>query len=257
LLRAFVAQLRLAQEHSALEKRAASAAELAEANSLRTALLAAVSHDLRTPLASIKAAATSLLSHEVAWDANETAEFAKTIDADADRLTHLVTNLLDMSRIQSGSIRITVRPVSLDDVLYPAVGALGPASARVVIDVARRLPPIETDAGLLERVIANLVDNALTHAPADSVVRVEADAVDDRVDIRVIDQGPGIPPAQRDAVFEPFQRLGDGGGKPGGVGLGLAVSRGFMNALKGEIYIDDTPGGGTTMVVSLLRKVRP
>jgi two-component system, OmpR family, sensor histidine kinase KdpD len=251
LLRAFVAQLRLAQEHSALEERAASATELAEANSLRTALLAAVSHDLRTPLASIKAAATSLLSHEVAWDANEIAEFAKTIDADADRLTHLVTNLLDMSRIQSGSVRITVRPIALEDVLYPAVGTLGPGSARVLIDVAPGLPVLETDAGLLERVVANLVDNALAYAPVDTVVRVDADAVGDRVDVRVVDQGPGIPTTQRDAVFEPFQRLGDGGGKPGGVGLGLAVARGFVLALAGEITIDDTPGGGTTMVVSL------
>ena len=125
LLQAFVAQLRLAEERAQLESRAASAAELAEANSLRTALLAAVSHDLRTPLATIKAAATSLVSREVAWSSDEINDFAKTIDAEADRLTHLVSNLLDMSRLQTGALKVASRPVSVDEVLYTTVGTLG------------------------------------------------------------------------------------------------------------------------------------
>jgi two-component system, OmpR family, sensor histidine kinase KdpD len=252
LLRAFVAQLRLAQERAQLESRAASATELAEANSLRTALLAAVSHDLRTPLAAIKAAATSLLSREVAWSPDDTRDFAKTIDAEADRLTHLVSNLLDMSRLQVGALKVIARPVALEDVLYGAVGTLGPAASRVVIDVPQPLPLVEVDPGLLERALANVVDNALAHAPDDTIVRVEAACLDDRVDVRVVDQGPGIPTGQREAVFEPFQRLGDGaGGRPNGVGLGLAVARGFIHAIGGDITIDDTPGGGATVVFTL------
>jgi two-component system sensor histidine kinase KdpD len=254
LLRAFVAQLRLAQERAQLESRAASAAELAEANSLRTALLAAVSHDLRTPLAAIKAAATSLLSHEVAWEADDMRDFAKTIDAESDRLTHLVSNLLDMSRLQVGALRVTARPVGLEDVLYSAVGTLGPSASRVVIDIAQPLPLVEVDPGLFERALANVIDNALAYSPDDTIVRIEAASLGNTVDVRVVDQGPGIPTDQREAVFEPFQRLGDGaGGRPNGVGLGLAVARGFVRSIGGEITIEDTPGGGTTIIFSLAK----
>lgn len=252
LLSAFVAQLRLAQERAQLEAKAASATELEEANSLRGALLAAVSHDLRTPLAAIKAAATSLLSREVDWAPEQTQDFVKMIDVEADRLTHLVSNLLDLSRLQAGALNVVARPTSLEDVLYAAVGSLGSGASRVVIDTAGRLAAIDTDAGLLERALANVVDNALAWSPESKVVRVEAAAVAEHVDIRVIDNGPGIPREQRQHVFEPFQRLGDGRGhRPDGVGLGLAVARGFVQAVGGEITIDDTPGGGTTVVISL------
>jgi two-component system sensor histidine kinase KdpD len=252
LLSAFVAQLRLAQEHTQLEEKAASAVELEEANSLRGALLAAVSHDLRTPLAAIKAAATSLLSHEVDWAPEQTQDFVKMIDVEADRLTHLVSNLLDMSRLQTGALKMVARRTSVEDVLYAAVGSLGALASRVLIDTAGPLPPIDTDAGLLERALANVVDNALAWSPESKVVRVEAAAVGAHLDIRVIDNGPGIPGEQRQHVFEPFQRLGDGrGDQPDGVGLGLAVARGFVQAIGGEIMIEDTPGGGTTVVFSL------
>jgi len=252
LLSAFVAQLQLAQERAELEAQAASAVELEEGNSLRTALLAAVSHDLRTPLAAIKAAATSLLSHEVDWAPDQTQDFVKMIDVEADRLTHLVTNLLAMSRLQTGAVQVVSRATKLEDVLYTAVGTLGPGAARVVIDVSDQVPPVDVDAGLLERAVANVVDNALAWSPIEKVVRVETVAVGDHIDIRVIDHGPGIPRDQREHVFEPFQRLGDGsGGTPNGVGLGLAVARGFVRAIGGDIAVDDTPGGGTTMVFTL------
>ncbi|HTD50656.1 MAG TPA: ATP-binding protein, partial [Acidimicrobiia bacterium] len=252
LLSAFVAQLQLAQERAGLEAQAASAVELEEGNSLRTALLAAVSHDLRTPLAAIKAAATSLLSHEVDWAPDQTQDFVKMIDVEADRLTHLVTNLLDMSRLQTGAVQVVARATKLEDVLYSAVGTLGIGAARVVIDVTDHVPPVDVDAGLLERAIANVVDNALAWSPIEKVVRVETVAVGDHIDIRVIDYGPGIPRDQRQQVFEPFQRLGDGrDGTPNGVGLGLAVARGFVRAVGGDIAVDDTPGGGTTMVFTL------
>jgi two-component system, OmpR family, sensor histidine kinase KdpD len=252
LLGAFVAQLRLVQERAQLQAQAASATELEEANSLRTALLAAVSHDLRTPLAAIKAAATSLLSREVDWPPEQVQDFVKMIDVEADRLTHLVSNLLDMSRLQTGALRIVARPTKLEDVIYSAVGTLGAGAARVVIDGADPSPVVDTDAGLLERAIANIVDNALAWSPEGDVVRVEAALIGDHADVRVIDHGPGIPRDQREQVFEPFQRLGDGrGNAPDGVGLGLAVARGFVHAVGGDLTIDDTPNGGTTVVLAL------
>jgi two-component system, OmpR family, sensor histidine kinase KdpD len=257
LLAAFVAQLRHAQEHLRLEAEAASATELAEANSLRGALLAAVSHDLRTPLASIKAAATSLLSSEVAWDPDQAEGFAKTINAESDRLTQLVSNLLDMSRLQVGAVPIAVRTVNIDDLLYRAVANLGSAASGVVIDIADALPPVAADPGLLERALANVIDNAVTWSPRSRAVRVEASTTADRVDIRIVDEGPGIPPDQRDHVFQPFQRLGDrAGSSPNGLGLGLAVARGFTRAIGGELAFEDTPGGGATFVFTL-RRVQP
>jgi two-component system sensor histidine kinase KdpD len=256
LLNAFVAQLRQAQERVRLEAGAAAAVELAEANSLRNALLAAVSHDLRTPLAAIKAAATSLLSDEVQWAPDQASGFAKTIRDESDRLTSLVTNLLDMSRLQTGAVPVTERSVAVEDVLYRAVESLGPRGSGIVIDVAEVLPPVAADPGLLERALANVMDNALAWSPPATAVRVEGAVAGDRVHVRVIDQGPGIPPAERERVFQPFQRLGDGAGaSPNGVGLGLAVARGFVHAIGGEIAIEDTPGGGTTVVFILSRAV--
>ena len=254
LLNAFVAQLRLAQERAALETRAASATELEEANSLRNALLSAVSHDLRTPLAGIKAAATSLLSREVTWDPPQVETLAKTIDGEADRLAKLVSNLLDMGRLQAGALRVNVRAASLEDLLYDAVDSLGEAEAGVTIDVAGDLPSVSADPGLLERALANVVDNALAWSPPGTPVRLEAAVLDDHVHVRVVDQGPGIPAGRREDVFQPFQRLGDrAGGRPDGVGLGLAVARGFVAAIGGEIGIEDTPGGGATVVIRLRR----
>ncbi len=252
LLNAFVAQLRLAQERARLQAEAETAADLAEANELRSALLAAVSHDLRTPLHAIKTAATSLLSTDVNWPAAEARAFAKTIDAEADRLTHLVSNLLDMSRLQTGSVGVICRPVHVEDVVYSAVESLGGGGSAIAVDIDTDLPDVEADAGLLERALANVMDNALIWSPPNTAVRVEGDVVDERVIVRVIDQGPGIPMKKRDAVFQAFQRLGDrSGNSPTGVGLGLAVARGFIDAIGGELSIDDTPGGGTTVVFAL------
>jgi two-component system sensor histidine kinase KdpD len=254
LLGAFVAQLRQAQERVRLEIEAASAVELAEANSLRGALLAAVSHDLRTPLAAIKVAATSLLSPEVDWDPEQAKRFAKTITAESDRLTQVVSNLLDMSRLQVGAVPVVVRPIDIDDVLYAAVATLGSGAAAAVIDAADKLPEVVADPGLLERALANVIDNAVTWAPQAIAVRVEAAATPDHVLVRVIDRGPGIPAGRQEEVFQPFQRLGDrAGGSPNGLGLGLAVARGFMRAMGADLTVEDTPGGGATFVFALRR----
>jgi two-component system sensor histidine kinase KdpD len=257
LLAAFVAQLRAAQERTRLELEAAAAAELAEANSVRTALLAAVSHDLRTPLASIKAAATSVLSNEVQWSGEDVRSFCKAIDTETDRLTELVDNLLDMSRLHTGAVPVALRPTSVEDVLYSAVESLATGGSGIVIDVAQPLPEVDADPGLLERAFANVMSNAQDWSPVGIAVRVEASAVGDGVHVRVIDQGPGIPREEREKVFQPFQRLGDGGtDHPTGVGLGLAVAKGFTEAVGGELTIEDTPGGGATFVFSLPRSTR-
>ncbi len=252
LLSAFVAQLRLAREQGRLLAQAQSAEQLSETNELRTALLAAVSHDLRTPLASIKAAATSLLSDEVTWSPAAVTSFCETINDETDRLNTLVGNLLDMSRLQTGVFHLDVRPVGLDEVVYAALASLSHDATRVNVDVPETLPRVIADPALLERAVANLVDNALSWSPPDVKLRVEAGRCGDRIDFRVVDRGPGIPPAQRDKVFRPFQRLGDGGAtSKDGVGLGLAVAKGFVEAMGGELTLEDTPGGGLTSVISL------
>jgi two-component system sensor histidine kinase KdpD len=255
VLGALTGQLATAVESERLQAEAASAKRLVEANDLRAALLQAVSHDLRTPLASIKAAISSVREPAVDWTPADIDEFNATIEQSTDRLTALVTNLLDMSRLQAGALTVDLRPVALEEVVSAAVADVsggGPVvpdgRAPVVIGSLEDLPPVAADAALLERAVANLVENALAASDGGQPVRIEAGCVGDRIDLRVIDRGHGIPPAERQWVFQPFQRLSDHGS---GSGLGLAISRGFIDALGGELTIEDTPGGGITMVVSL------
>jgi two-component system, OmpR family, sensor histidine kinase KdpD len=252
VLNAFATQLAAVRERARLSEAAASASALGQTNELRAALLQAVSHDLRTPLSSIKAAASSMRQPDVEWSAADVAEFLATIEDEADRLNALVGNLLDMSRLQAGVIEPMVRVVHLEEVVPAALAGLGDRARSVETDVSESLPPVQGDAALLERVIANLVENALKWSPPETPVRVEAGAVKDRVSLRVVDRGPGIRAAERDRVFLPFQRLGDAPGDTG-VGLGLAVAVGFVNAMEGELELDDTPGGGTTVTVTLKR----
>ena len=226
---------------------------LARANQLRSALLAAVSHDLRTPLASIKAASSSLLSEQLAFGPDETRILLQTIDDESDRLNSLVENLLDMSRLQTGSMDVLRQSTDFGELVEAAVDSLGPRGEQVTVESPGPLPRIHTDPVLLERALANLIDNSLLHADGKGL-RVEAGAVAERVDIRVIDRGPGIRPEDRDRVFRPFQRLGDSENGTG-VGLGLAVARGFVEAVGGELDVEDTPGGGCTMVVRIPQDV--
>jgi two-component system sensor histidine kinase KdpD len=249
-LLALIAQVATVVEAERLQEEARRARELAEANDLRAALLQAVSHDLRSPLAGIKASVSSLRAGDVAWTEEDEAEFLRTIEEEADRLDALVANLLDMSRIRAGAVRANLRPVALDEVVPAALAGLGPRAAGVRLAISETLPPVRTDPVLLERVMANLVDNALNASAPGAEVCVEAEAGDHVVDVRVVDHGPGIAAADRDLVFAPFQRTADHGA---GVGLGLAIVRGFVDALDAELRIDDTPGGGTTMQVRLAR----
>ena len=251
LLASFAAQLRQAQDRIRLQSEVASAAEVAEANDLRAALLAAVSHDLRTPLAGVKAAATSLLSKDVTWSPEQFADFCATINAETDTLTRLIEDLLAMSRVQAKNLPVLLRPVDLDEVVESAMLGL-PRASDLIIDVDPSLPRVEADAGLLERALANIMANAQAWSPAVAPVRITAGAVAGHVELRVIDQGPGIPTDRRGDVFLPFQRLGDNNGnKPGGLGLGLAIAKGFVEAMGGDVSVDDTPGGGATLVVTL------
>jgi len=252
LLAAFVAQVAAAAHARDLRREAAAAAALGEVNELRAALLAAVSHDLRSPLASIKASVTSLRQSDVRWSEEDTQAFLATIDEETDRLTAVVGKLLDMSRLQAGALTIDLRPVGLDEIVPRALASLSRADRRVDLDVPESLSRVRADPALLERVVANVVDNAVTWSPPDRPVSVLASQIGDRVELRVIDRGPGIDASHAGLVFEPFQRLGDAPGARGaGVGLGLAVARGFAEAMGGRIDLEETPGGGTTVVVSL------
>ena len=221
-------------------------------NELRSALLAAVSHDLRTPLASIKASVTSLLAEDVEWSPEAVREFCVAIDEETDRLASLVANLLDMSRLTAGALSVHHTRVGVEEIVPAALASLGDRArhGRVAASIPETLPRIDTDPALLERAVANLIDNAIAWSPPEQAVRVEAGAVASEIHLRVIDRGPGIPVADRERVFQPFQRVGDRS-NGAGVGLGLAVAQGFIRAVGSDLYIEDTPGGGTTMVVTM------
>jgi two-component system sensor histidine kinase KdpD len=253
VLDAFATQVAAVAEANRLHAEAAKAGELAAVNDLRAALLQAVSHDLRTPLAAIKASISSLRQDDIDWPPETEAEFEETIEVETDRLTALVGNLLDMSRLQADAVVVELRDTGVDEVVLAAIAGLGAGGSAVVVDITETLPLVRADPALLERVVANLLANAIRAAPDEEPPRVTAGVVggehDLHVDIRVIDRGPGIERADRELVFQPFQRLGDRRGS--GVGLGLAIARGFVEAMAGELVIEDTPGGGTTMVVSL------
>ncbi|AXI79838.1 sensor histidine kinase [Peterkaempfera bronchialis] len=253
VLGAFAAQAAVVLERRRLSEEAAAARRLAEGNRIRTALLAAVSHDLRTPLAGIKAAVSSLRSEDVEWGPEDEAELLAGIEAGADRLDHLINNLLDMSRLQTGTVTPLLQEVDLDEVVPAALGGVPPD--RVQLDIPETLPMVPADPGLLERAVANVVENAVKYSGDGHPVLVAASVLrladgGDRVELRIADRGPGVPDEAKDRIFEPFQRYGDAP-RGTGVGLGLAVARGFVEAMGGSITAEDTPGGGLTMVLTL------
>ncbi|GAA2375791.1 sensor histidine kinase KdpD [Nonomuraea africana] len=250
VLEAFAAEAAVALRHERLREAAEQAKPLAEADRMRTALLAAVSHDLRTPLASAKAAVESLSNTEIAWSAEDRAELLATAEESLVRLDRLVENLLDMSRLQAGVLGLVLQPVALEEIVPRAIDDLGPARDRIEGDVSVELPEIAADPALLERVLVNLMTNAVRHSPQEAKVLISASRHGDRVEIRVVDRGPGIPVEARERVFLPFQRLGDRDNHAG-VGLGLALSRGLAEAMGGTLVPDETPGGGLTMTLSM------
>jgi two-component system sensor histidine kinase KdpD len=248
VLAVFAAQAGELVERERLRRSAAAAGHLAEGNRVRTALLAAVSHDLRTPLAGIKAASSGLRHGAVHLSEEDRAELVATIEEYADRLDRLVANLLDLSRLQTDAVRPLTRPVTLDGVVASALVGIGEHPGRTVgVDVPEDLPEVLADAGLLERVVANVVENGLRYG---GDVTVVGSALRDRVELRVVDRGRGVPESAKASMFAPFQRLGDAPAGTG-VGLGLAVARGLTEAMDGALTAEDTPGGGLTLVLSL------
>lgn len=250
VLRVFLGQLAKTIEQHRVASLAAEADALARADELRTAILRAVSHDLRSPLASIKASASSLRQSDVDWPADVREDFLASIEEETDRLTTIVSNLLDMSRLQAGAVRPALRPVSLEEVLPATVLALGGRAAAVDLAVPADLPDVLADPALLDRVLANLLGNAVEFAPPGTRVRIHAHARGTDVHVYVVDHGPGIRPRDRSTVLQPFHRLSDSTSNSG-VGLGLAIAEGLTAAMGGELELRDTPGGGLTVLVSL------
>jgi two-component system, OmpR family, sensor histidine kinase KdpD len=238
---AFATHVGVLREREELARQSMAAQQLEAGNRTRTALLAAVSHDLRTPLAGLRSAAETLRLLDDRLTDDERVELLVAMETSIARLTAMVSDLLDMSRLQTGVVQPIAEDVPLGEVVRRALAGLDESERVVVTD----LPTAYVDAGLLERVVANLVDNALRHSDA---VMVEGSADGARVELRVVDRGPGVPPADRARIFEPFQRRGDSGT---GVGLGLAVARGLTEAQGGTLEAEETPGGGLMMVLDL------
>ncbi|WP_336207236.1 DUF4118 domain-containing protein [Nonomuraea sp. LPB2021202275-12-8] len=250
VLEAFAAETAVALHQQRLEEEVDQVKPLAEADRMRTALLAAVSHDLRTPLASAKAAVESLANTGIAWTERDRAELLDTAEESLAKLERLVVNLLDMSRLQAGVLGVDLQPVALEEIVPRAIDDLGQSRESVEGDIGVDLPEVLADPALLERVLVNLVSNAVRYSPPGEKVLVGASRHAGHVEIRVIDRGPGIPREARDRVFLPFQRLGDRDNHSG-VGLGLALSRGLAEAMGGTLVPDETPGGGLTMILTL------
>jgi two-component system sensor histidine kinase KdpD len=243
VLAAFASHLGVLREREELARQTSAARELEAGNRTRTALLAAVSHDLRTPLAGIRSAAETLRRHGDRLTPDERDELLGGLEGATVRLTTMVSDLLDMSRLQTGAVRPTLVACPMREIVAAALVDL-PGAERVEVGA---LPAALVDPGLCERVLANLLANALHHSEA---VQVQGDVAGRRVRLRVADHGPGVPPEDRTLMFAPFQRLGDSG-TDDGVGLGLAVARGLTEAQGGVLSVEDTPGGGLTLVLDL------
>ena len=250
LVSAFATHASAILSRDELVQEAHNATNLAKDNRTRTALLAAVSHDLRTPLAGIKAAVSSLRQGDITWSSSDEADLLESIEQSADRLNALVGNLLDMSRLQTGTVRPHPQELHLLDVVAASVSALGEQGSRVRGWFPDDLPLFHADAGLLERVLANLLENALKHSPGRQEVVISGSVTRSRIQLRVVDRGTGVPDVIKNRIFAPFQRFGDAA-RGEGVGLGLAVARGLTEAMNGTLTAEDTPGGGLTMVVDL------
>jgi two-component system sensor histidine kinase KdpD len=249
ILDAFVAQLEAALEQRRLTSEAAAVRPLAAADRLRSALLAAVGHDLRRPLASATAAVTSLRATDVELGEPDKQELLATAEESLNALSALVIDLLDASRLQAGVLALSATPTECEAVVLGALDELGLAPGDVTLQL-EPVKPVLADAALLQRVVVNLLTNAIHFSPAGHVPVIATSEFGGRVQLRIVDSGPGIPTDRRDDVFVPFQRLGDTD-NTAGVGLGLALAKGFTEAMSGTLEVEDTPGGGLTMVVEL------
>ncbi|MFM2720735.1 DUF4118 domain-containing protein [Microbacterium mcarthurae (nom. nud.)] len=250
LLDVVVAQLAAALERTDLAETAAEAGVLAETDQVRSALLSAVSHDLRRPLAAAVAALGGLRAAGDHLSADDRRELLETADESLATLSVLVTDLLDVSRVQAGVLAISLAPVDPADVVLAALDELDLGPDDVELSLDPDLPPLRADPVLLQRVMVNVLSNAVRFTPPGGRARVATSRLGGVAEIRVIDHGPGVAPERRDDMFAPFQRLGDTDNTVG-LGLGLALSRGFAEGMGGTLTPEDTPGGGLTMVIAL------
>jgi len=254
LIGAFVGRVAAGIESQRLAQEAAERRVAIETDELRTSLLRAVSHDLRTPLATIEANVSSLLQPDVTWSVNEQNNFLQAVEREVHRLTRLVTNLLDAARLESKIVKPRVVEVALDDLVASALETIDSQGRVFDIDLADDVPLISTDPDLAERVIANIVSNACRFGPPDQPIRICGGATSDGVELLVIDRGPGIPEKKRVALMASFQNLSD---ERSGAGLGLSVASEIMTLLGGELRFEDTPGGGLTVAIDLARESSP
>jgi two-component system, OmpR family, sensor histidine kinase KdpD len=252
----FARQTAAAIERRDLEHEAREARLTVETNRLRRAILSAVSHDFRTPLASIKAAITALMSardapEPLALEKEESGELLSTALEETERLERLVANLLDLTRIRSGAIAPERSRVVLDDLIEDVMAGLRNTLGdhRVTTGIRPGLPPLDVDPVQIGQVLGNVLENAAKFTPAGSEIRLNASAWHGSVELRVIDRGPGIEEAAREKVFDEFYRAGDG--RAAGTGLGLAVAKALVRANGGDIWIEGTAGGGTTVAIRL------
>jgi two-component system sensor histidine kinase KdpD len=257
-LEAFASQTALAIERARLAEEAEGAQVRAETERLRNSLLSSVSHDLRTPLASITGAASTLLENEARLDAGTRRDLLETLHEEADRLNRLVQNLLEMTRLESGALQVHTEWHSVEEVVGAALGRFGKALARR--PVTTRLPPelplVPMDDVLIEQVLINLIDNALKYTPAESPIEVTAEDGGGAVLIEVADRGPGLPPGEERRIFEKFHRT-EAGPTVRGAGLGLAICRGIVHAHGGRIWAENRSGGGVTVRFTLPVKEAP
>ncbi|MGH2614206.1 MAG: GAF domain-containing sensor histidine kinase, partial [Thermomicrobiales bacterium] len=251
-LTTFVDQAALALERARLSDEAAQAAALAQADELKSALLAAVSHDLRTPLASIKASATSLLDDSIAWDDAARWELLAAVDEETDRLTLMVSNLLDLSRIEGGALRPQKDWYDVDELINDVRARLAGRTQThsVTLAIKRDLPSLRLDYVQIAQVLVNLIENAVTYTPAGTPITVAARSVPGAVEISVHDEGSGIPPESQQRLFEKFYRAGSATGASG-TGIGLTISKGLVEAHGGHIGVESAPAAGTTFRFTL------
>lgn len=250
LLSVIVIQLEAALEHADLSTAAQEVGPLEATDRVRTALLAAVGHDLRRPLAAATAAVTSLRSAGSRLSAKDKTELLDTAEVSLRNLADLLTNLLDVSRVQAGVLAVSPQPVDLEDLIPPVLDELSVKPGEVIVDVSDTLPPVTADPVLLRRAIVNLLSNALRYSPPGRPPRVSASTFSGHVELRVSDHGPGVPDDRKEEIFHPFQRMGDTD-NTAGIGLGLALTKGFVEGMGGTLAAEDTPAGGLTMVLAL------
>jgi two-component system, OmpR family, sensor histidine kinase KdpD len=252
LMKTLAAQTALAIERAALDGEVREARLQVEASALRAALFSSVTHDLRTPLSSIKASASGLLAEGAHYSDDERRDVLRTVVEEADHLNLIVGNLLDLARVRAGALVPSKQPILIDELIGTVLQRMRRSLADVVVRTTIRpeLPPVDADPVQIGQVLSNIIENALRFSPKGSEIHITVARWRSAVQVRVTDQGPGIPPSERDRVFEEFYRRDAGAGR-GGTGLGLAIARAVLVAHGGTISAGAAPGGGTALTFEL------